>query len=94
VAWTPFVVSEDCWGTYAWDLAQSMLDLGIGGASYVPDDVDGSRLFSFGEDERPVLRDVWSGGPRDGRTSAGCDHRLAREDAHKGLGYGGQPTRR
>ena len=76
VTWTPFEVYKDYWGTYAYDLAQGDLDLVVTGGNYIPDDVDGSGLFSFDEQERLILRDMWLGSPRDGTGSANCGHRF------------------
>lgn len=78
VTWMPFEVYKDYWGSYAYDLAQGTLDLIVTGGNYVPDDVDGSSLFSFDEQGRLILRDMWLGRPRDGTGSANCGHRFTR----------------
>jgi hypothetical protein len=78
VTWMPFEVYKDYWGTYAYDLVQGTLDLVVIGGNYIPDDVDGSGLFSFDEQGRLILRDMWLGSPRDGTGSANCGHRFTR----------------
>ncbi|TKJ28060.1 MAG: hypothetical protein CEE40_12635 [Chloroflexi bacterium B3_Chlor] len=77
VTWMPFEIYVDYWGTYAYDLPRGTLDLVIEGGNCVPDDVDGSGLFSLHEEGRLILRDMWLGRPR-GQTGAGyCGHRLS-----------------
>ncbi len=78
VTWTPFEVYKDYWGTYTYDLEQGTLELGITGGNYIPDDVDGSGLFSLDEQGRLILRDMWLGSPHEGTGPANCGHRFAR----------------
>ena len=78
VTWTPFEVYKDYWGTYAYDLEQGTLDLAVTGGNYIPDDVDSSGLFSFDNQGRLILRDMWLGRPHDGTGSANCGHRFIR----------------
>jgi hypothetical protein len=78
VTWMPFEVYVDYWGTYEYDLGQGTLDLSITGGNDVPDEVDGSGLFSFDEEGRLLLADMWLGNPRGGPGSPNCGHRFVR----------------
>jgi len=76
VTWIPFEVYVDYWGTYDYDLGQGTVDLDITGGNYTPDDVDDSGLFSFDEQGRLILSDMWLGNPHEGTGSAHCGHRF------------------
>jgi hypothetical protein len=76
VTWMPFEIYRDYWGTYEYDLAEGTLDLVVNGGNYVPDDVDGSGSFSFDEQGRLILGDIWLGSPYGGTDSANCGHRF------------------
>jgi hypothetical protein len=76
VTWMPFEIYRDYWGTYEYDLVEGTLDLVVNGGNYVPDDVDGSGSFSFDEQGRLILRDIWLGSPYGGTDPANCGHRF------------------
>jgi hypothetical protein len=76
VTWMPFEVYEDYWGTYEYDLVEGTLDLVVSGGNYVPDDVDGSGSFSFDEQGRLVLPDIWLGSRHGGTAPTNCGHRF------------------
>jgi hypothetical protein len=78
VTWMPFEVYHDYWGTYQYDLTQGTLALAVTEGNYVPDDVDGSGLFSFDEQGRLILLDMWLGSPHGSTGSANCGHRFTR----------------
>jgi hypothetical protein len=76
VTWIPFEIYVDYWGSYAYDSAQGILDLEITGGNYIPDDVDGSGLFSFDEQGRLTLSDMWLGSSHEETGTANCGHRF------------------
>jgi len=76
VTWAPFEIYQDYWGTYEYDPAQGTLDLVVTGGNYIPDDVDGTGLFSFDEEGRLILSDMWLGSPHDATGPANCGHRF------------------
>lgn len=78
VTWYPFEVYEDYWGTYTYDLASGALTLEVENGNYVPDNLDTSGAFSFDEQGRLTLSDMWLGTPMDGQSPPGCGHRFSR----------------
>jgi hypothetical protein len=76
VTWMPFEIYYDYWGTYEYDLVEGTLDLVISGGNYVPDDMDGSGFFSFDEQGRLTLHDMWLGRWQEATGPANCDHRF------------------
>jgi hypothetical protein len=76
VTWMPFEIYRDYWGTYEYDLELGTLDLVATGGNYIPDDVDGSGLFSFDEQARLILTDIWLGSRHEASGPANCGHRF------------------
>jgi hypothetical protein len=77
VTWFPFEVYYDYWGTYTYDLADGTIDLVVTGGNYVPDYVDGGGLFSFDEQGRLILSDIWLGSSHGETGPANCGHRFS-----------------
>jgi hypothetical protein len=76
VTWAPFEIYVDYWGTYQYDPARGTLKLTVTGGNYVPYDLDGNGSFSFDEQGRLLLTDMWLGSPRESTGPTHCGHRF------------------
>ena len=75
----PFEVYFDYGGEYVFDLAEETLILNAEMINYLPRDIDGEGTFSFDDEGRLVLQDIWLGSPPIQDTvTVHCGHRFVR----------------